>query len=65
MAYGITYAPQTTIKSRALANFIVEWTEAHVDPTIADLEYWNMYFDSSLILQGAGVGVVLVSPSRN
>ena len=24
-----------------------------------------MYFDGSLMLQGAGVGVILVSPSRN
>jgi ribonuclease HI len=29
------------------------------------MEYWSMYFDGSLMLQGAGAGVVLVSPSRN
>ena len=46
-------------------DFIAKWTEAHVNPAAADLEYWNMYFNGSLMLQGAGVGVVLVSPSEN
>ena len=46
-------------------NFVAEWTEAHIELATADLEYWSMYFDGSLMLQGAGAGVVLVSPSRN
>jgi ribonuclease HI len=46
-------------------DFVAEWTEAHVDPAAADLEYWNMYFNCSLMLQGAGAGVVLVSPNGN
>ena len=65
MAYGITYVPCMSIKSQALANFIAEWTEAHVDLATADMEYWNMYFDGYLMLQGMGAGVVLVSPSGN
>ena len=39
MAYGIMYVPHTSIKSQALANFIAEWTEAHVDLATVDLEY--------------------------
>ena len=39
MAYGITYVPCMSIKSQALANFIAEWTEAHVDLAAVDLEY--------------------------
>ena len=46
-------------------DFISEWTEAHVDSAAADLEYYNMYFNGCLMLQGAGARVVLVSPSGN
>jgi len=45
-------------------DFVAEWTEAHVEPTTADLKYCSMYFES-LMLQGVGMRVVLVSPSRN
>jgi hypothetical protein len=65
MAYGITYMPRTAIKSQALVDFIAEWIEAHTNLAVVDLEYWNMYFDGSLMQQGAGLGVVLVSPSGN
>ena len=50
MAYSITYAPRTAIKSYALVDFIVEWTEVHTKPVAVDLEYWSMYFDGSLML---------------
>ena len=65
MAYGITYTPRTTIKSQALVDFIAEWTKAHIDLATVHLEYWNMYFNGSLMLQGARAGVILVSPSEN
>ena len=64
VVYGITYVPHKSIKSQALADFVVEWTEAHVEPVAADL-YRSMYFNGSLMLQGARAGVVLVSPSGN
>ena len=31
-------------------------------PTIANQEYWTMYFDGSLMKKGAGAGLVFVSP---
>jgi ribonuclease HI len=37
------------IKSQALANLIVEWTD-----------YWEMYFDGSYTLKGARPSVVLI-----
>jgi ribonuclease HI len=55
--------PRTSIKSQALADFVAEWTEAHVESVAVDLEYLGMYFNGSLMLQG--VGVVLVSPNGN
>jgi hypothetical protein len=39
MAYDITYMSWTAIKSEALVDFIAEWTKAHVEPAIVDLEY--------------------------
>ena len=39
MDQGIMYASQTAIKSQVLANFIVEWTEVQMPPTVVDQEY--------------------------
>ena len=64
MDQGITYAPRTAIKSQVLADFIVEWTEVQMPPTIANQEYWTVYFDGSLMKKGVGVGLVFVSPLR-
>ena len=62
MNQGITYAPQTAIKSQVLADFITEWTEVQMPPAVVDQEYWAMYFDGSLMKKDAGVGLVFVSP---
>ena len=62
MDQGITYAPRTVIKSQVLADFIAEWTEVQMPPTIANQEYWTMYFDGSLMKNGAGAGIVFISP---
>ena len=62
MDQGITYASRTAIKSQVLADFITEWTEVQMPPTVIDQEYWTMYFDGSLMKKGGGVGLVFVSP---
>ena len=62
MGQGISYAPQMTINSQALANFIAEWTNVQMPPAAIDQEYWMMYLDISLMKKGAGVGLVFVSP---
>ena len=49
MGQGISYAPWTAIKSQVLADFITEWTEVQMPPTVVDQEYWMMYFDGSLM----------------
>ena len=64
MDQGITYAPRTAIKSQVLADFIAEWTEVQMPPTIANQECWTMYFDGSLMKKGTGAGLVFVSPLR-
>ena len=56
------YASQTAIKSQVLADFIAEWTEVQMPPTVVDQEYWTMYFDGSLMKKGSRVGLVLFPP---
>ena len=62
MGQGISYAPQTAIKSQVLANFIAEWTEIQMLPAVVNQEYRTMYFDGSLMKKGAGVGLLFVLP---
>jgi ribonuclease HI len=62
MAHDINYEPRKAIKSQALADFIVEWTEAQSLPPQVNPEHWIMYFDGSKMLAGAGAGVVFISP---
>uniref|UniRef100_J3NCG9 RNase H type-1 domain-containing protein n=1 Tax=Oryza brachyantha TaxID=4533 RepID=J3NCG9_ORYBR len=72
------FAARHAIKSQALANSVEEWTpsttpELPLEPGAVDLEdsmnrgpqttHWTMHFDGSLILQGAGAGVILTSPT--
>ena len=63
MGLDITYTPRTTIKSQVLTDFVAEWTEEQASTTPNRVEYWTMYFNGSLTLKGAGVGVLLMSPS--
>ena len=48
-----------------LADFIAEWTEMQ-EPISADcLEHWTMYFNGALNIEGAGAGMLFVTPSRD
>jgi hypothetical protein len=60
MGLGIAYVPQTAIKSLDQAGFVAEWTETQQPPITR--EHWSIYFDGSFTLNGAGGGVVLISP---
>jgi hypothetical protein len=60
--YDIIYKPRTTIKDRALSDFMVEWTKTQTPPKERELEYWTINFDGSLQLQGAGAGILVTSP---
>jgi ribonuclease HI len=46
-------------------DFVVEWTETQQPPAWVAREHWSMYFDVSFTLNGAGGGVVLISPKGN
>src|SRR5207237_988698 len=62
-SFELAFQPRTAIKSQALIDFIVEWTEVQTPAITEKLEYWTMYFDGSLMIEGAGAGIVLISPT--
>jgi ribonuclease HI len=59
----IDFKPRTTIKSQALVDFMAEWQENQLPTPTERPEHWVMYFDGSLKLEGAGAGVLLISPT--
>ena len=61
-SFELTFQPRTAIKSQALIDLIAEWTEVQSPAITEKLEYWTMYFDGSLMIEGAGAGIVLISP---
>jgi ribonuclease HI len=44
-----------------LANFVAEWTETQTPLALVEQEYWMMYFDGSLMKNGARAGLVFIS----
>jgi hypothetical protein len=62
MRQNISYASRSAIKSQVLAGFFTEWTEIQTPSAPIKLETWIMYFDGSVMKEGAGVGLVFVSP---
>jgi hypothetical protein len=58
----ITYEKRKAIKSQVLPDFTAEWLELQSTgpPDLSSVRI--MYFDGSTRLQGAGAGVVLISP---
>jgi ribonuclease HI len=62
-ALTIEFKPRTAIKSQALADFMAEWRKNQLPTPTERPEHWVMYFDGSLNLEGAGAGVLLISPT--
>src|SRR5438128_1459315 len=62
-SFELSFQPRIAIKSQALLDFLAEWTETQTPAITEKLEYWTMYFDGSLMVEGAGVGIVLISPT--
>jgi ribonuclease HI len=58
----ITYEKQKAIKSQVLPDFTAEWLELQNTGPPDLSSVWTMYFDGSKRVQGAGGGVVLISP---
>jgi hypothetical protein len=62
MGQNIMYAPHIAIKSQVLADFVAEWTKIQTAPVPIEHETWTMYFDDSVMKEGASVGLVFISP---
>src|SRR5438876_1475021 len=62
-SFELAFQPRTAFKSQALVDFIAEWTEVQTPAIMEKLEYWTMYFDGSRMIEGAGAGIVLISPT--
>jgi hypothetical protein len=58
----ITYEKRKAIKSQILPDFTAEWLELQSTGPPGLSSVWTMYFDGSKRVQGAGVGVILISP---
>ena len=58
----LTYAPCKAIKSQALVDFIIDWTDSQLPPAHVQAELWTMYFNGSLMKTGAGAGLLFISP---
>jgi ribonuclease HI len=61
-SHDIEFRPRTAIKTQALVDFVSEWTEQQVPDNPKTAEVWQMYFDGSLKLQGAGAGILFIAP---
>jgi ribonuclease HI len=62
MGHNITYALHSAIKSQVLADFVAKWIEIQTPPASIEHETWIMYFDGSVMKEGASVGLVFISP---
>jgi ribonuclease HI len=60
--FDLEFCPRQAIKSQILTDFISEWTETQQPPPAEKPEHWKMYFDGSLNVEGAGAGVLFISP---
>jgi len=62
MSETLTYVPHKAIKSQALVDFVVEWTDSQLPRAQVQAELWMMYFDGSLMKMGAGASLLFISP---
>ena len=59
------FTRRDTIKSQALADFLVDWAEMQYIPPRPDPNFWVMRFDGSKVKEGLGAGVVLTSSKKD
>jgi ribonuclease HI len=60
--YHITFEPRTAIKSRVLADFIVDWT-GPAWPQESSKKVWTIHCDGARCHAGAGAAAIVTSPA--
>jgi hypothetical protein len=70
-SFDLKFESTSTIRSRALAEFIAEWTPTPDEevpetslPGKEIVDDWIMHFDGAFTLKGAGANVLLIAPTR-
>jgi ribonuclease HI len=58
----LAYAPRKAIKSQILADFVAEWMDTQLPPLQIQAKCWTLYFDGSVMKNGAGAGLLFISP---
>jgi hypothetical protein len=62
--FDLKFTRRDTIKSQTLTDFMVEWTDLSIPTSQGPIDYCKMYFDGSLTIDGAGVGILFISPTN-
>jgi hypothetical protein len=62
--FDLEFTRHDTIKSQTLVDFMVEWTDLSIPTSQGPIDYWKMYFDGSLTIDGAGAGILFISPTN-
>ncbi|XP_059635256.1 uncharacterized protein LOC132277412 [Cornus florida] len=71
MEFNFIYVPQKSVKGRVLADFLADHPSTDIDPWVYDelessaifLTPWILMFDGSSMADGAGAGIVIISPA--
>ncbi|XP_066365265.1 uncharacterized protein [Miscanthus floridulus] len=63
--YSIEFRSRPTIKTQALADFVAEWTKIQEPISAACPKHWVLYFDSTLNINGAGVGILFITSTKD
>ena len=78
-AFNITYMPHTSMKGQVLVDLVVKFAELLEEAKVKrhdmdeksvglistqDISSWKVHMDGAANQQGAGVGLVLVSPEK-
>jgi ribonuclease HI len=60
--YDVKFIPRWAIKSEAVVDFIIEWTDSGLRGINELPNHWVMYFDGSYTLKGVRDSVMLILP---